>query len=295
MKTLTFSRLAHWMFFVFVASTQAGNALAQLAEKSSVETYFRKSGLDRQLKEMEKTMPSEHAAGMEQVPNLSAESKARALAAVKKIFTAEKMDDLIRKEFQRSVSNDDLKQITAFYSLKVATEIVDAEIQASSRDAAQRQARMTALMEALPKGEPKRWETYKRLESAIDLSDFMVTIMQSTMLATVRSVGAVTGRDTSNDRAAIVEDFRKNAAKMKDRLRVPMALSLVDTYSIVSDEALSRYVDALESPAGRRVSAATIRAFQKMFDAMGEELGIALGEKSASAICTSLQCERVTA
>jgi hypothetical protein len=270
----------------------SGTSTAQLADLVTVDTYFRKSGFDRQLKEMEKTMPAEHAAGLNQVPNLSVESKARADAAVRKVFTAEKMKAVIQSEILKTVSNDDLKETTTFYDLKVASEIVSADLEYAMRDAIQRQARMETLMANFAKGEPKRWSTYKRIETAAGLSDFMFTVMRSMTLATMRSIGAVVGRDTSNEREAIDEDFRKNASKLKENFRLPMTLTLLDAYENVSDEAISKYAESMESPAGRRVNSAALRAFQKMFDTLGNEIGVALGEKSVSAACATLRCER---
>jgi hypothetical protein len=266
-------------FFVYA---QANTAQAgQVPTRALIDEYVQKTGLDRQLDALANSVPTQMDTDLSSAPDMTQERKARIVDAARKVFNAKRMQELIRTQLAQTARADDLRTFNEFFDTTLGKRVVALELAAANANQEQTQSKAAELATIFEEKQPARFAIAKRLETAIRGTEFVVSMIENMSLAALRGSAATSGQNRTFEIEKARQQFREDNGALLEQLRPVMIASGAVMYEQLPDDQFSRYVQLLETPAGNRISAAVVRAFNTIFVQLGEEMGKAIAAKTA--------------
>jgi hypothetical protein len=259
------------------SSSQAG----QVPTRALIDEYVQKTGLDRQLEALASSVPTQMETDLSTAPDMSPERLKRVLEAAQRVFNAKRMQELIRTQLAQSARADDLRAFNEFFDTSLGKRVVSLEVAAAKANPEQTQAKAAELSQVFEEKQPARYGIAKRLETATRGTEFVVSMIENMSLSALRGSAATSGQNRTFEIDKARQQFREDNSRLLEQLRPVMIASSAVMYEALPDDEFSRYVQLLETPAGNRISAAVLRAFNTIFNQLGEEMGKALAAKSA--------------
>jgi hypothetical protein len=264
-----------------VSAQTASQSHLALASKELLEEYIKKSGVDRQVAELSKSIPDSMEATLGEVKEISADRRRKIVEASRRVFSVSRMSDGIRAQLAKRVRAEDVKVINAFFDTAVGKHIVELDVAATTMNQDKLVQQAAELAETLPKEKPARYALLERFESAARLTESTVAMLENMSIAAMRATIATAG----DKQVFNMDEARKlhveQSKRMLGSLRPRMTATLAAMYAPLHDDELTRYVAMLESPGGRRLSESLSRAFSALFIELGAEMGRLLGERAA--------------
>jgi hypothetical protein len=275
------------LVFVYAAApntamAQAGSSQAgQVPTRALIDEYVQKTGLDRQLEGLAASLPAQMEADLVSAPDMAPERLKRVIDAAQRAFNAKRMQELIRTQLVQSARADDLRAFNEFFDTSLGKRVVSLEVAAAKANPEQTQAKAAELSQTFEEKQPARYAIAKRLETATRGTEFVVSMIENMSLAALRGSAATSGKNRNFEIDKARQQFREDNGALLEQLRPIMVASSGVMYEALPDDEFSRYVQLLETPAGNRISAAVLRAFNAIFSQLGEEMGKALTAKTA--------------
>jgi hypothetical protein len=263
--------------FAQASSSQTG----QVPSRTLIDEYVQKTGLDRQLEGLAASVPAQMEADLASAPDMAPERLKRVLEAAQRLFNAKRMQELIRTQLAQSARADDLRAFNEFFDTSLGKRVVALEVAAAKANPEQTQAKAAELSQVFEEKQPARYAIAKRLETATRGTEFVVSMIENMSLSALRGSAATSGQNRTFEIDKARQNFRDDNGRLLEQLRPMMIASSAVMYEALPDDEFSRYVQLLETPAGGRISAAVLRAFNAIFNQLGEEMGKALAAKTA--------------
>jgi hypothetical protein len=259
------------------SSSQAG----QVPTRALIDEYVQKTGLDRQLDALATSVPAQMDADLSAAPEMAPERIKRVVEAAQRVFNAKRMQELICAQLAQSARADDLRAFNEFFDTSLGKRVVSLEVAAAKANPEQTQAKAAELSQVFEEKQPARYAIAKRLETATRGTEFVVSMIENMSLSALRGSAATSGKNRTFEIDKARQQFRDDNGRLLEQLRPIMIASSAVMYEALPDDEFSRYVQLLETPAGGRISAAVLRAFNAIFNQLGEEMGKALTAKTA--------------
>jgi hypothetical protein len=278
-RFFSYQRVAIWAPLLALALAAPSIALAQSASAALADEYARKAGLDKQLENLAKGAPEQFAVDLSGNPNMSPERRRRVIDAARKVFTAQRMGELMRGQLAANAPAPDLKLAIAFYDSTLGKRIVAAEAVHAAADPALLQKRAADLSPTFAIDEPIRYPLARRLEAALRSTDFVLTTVEHFAVIALRGAAASAGTNRDGEIENVRKQIHTDNEQLAPQLRPIMVASGNLMYETLRDEEFAAYVAHLESAAGKNISEAVARSFEGVFRALGDALTRALAAK----------------
>ena len=248
----------------------------------NMEELMRKSGLWNQVASVFSNLRTEAEQARAQAPkgapgDMDDATFEQLVRAMERAFSADRLRQFIAAEMAKGLSVEDEKTVIAWLDSDVGRRMTALE---EARDAAkgnpeERMREVNAYFEIAPK---ERRDMGIRMVAALDAGESGVDQVVALMTAMVYGMSLA---DPRFDESAVgkikaaLEAQRPRAAKMFEQLAV---LLHTHTYRDVPMAELTRYVEFIESPAGRRYHEATRAALKNAIARASIDLGRYFGE-----------------
>jgi hypothetical protein len=272
-------RVEVWARLLSLTLLAPSIAFAQSASTAIADEYARKAGLDKQLESLAKGAPEQFALDLSGNPNMSPERRRRVVEAARRVFTAQRMGELMRAQLAANAREPDLKLAIGFYDSALGKRIVAAEAVHAAADPALLQKRAADLSPTFAIDQPTRYPLARRLELALRSTDFVLITVEQFAVVALRGAAASAGTNRDGDIETVRKQIHADNEQLAPQLRPIMVASGSLMYETLRDEEFAAYVAHVESPAGKNISEAIARSFDGIFRALGDELTRALAAR----------------
>lgn len=273
------ARLAPLLLLALLAAAGAP-AFAQEAPARNVEELMRKSGIWKQVAQVEPALLAGLAQGWNEAAGArgiedSQAGLARLKAAARRAYGA----DILRAEMQRqlaeSLDKADEEKALAWLETDLGRRLTKLEEDAG--EGAEPNARMREAREYAAAAPASRVALAERFAQALRSGEAGASMMIGISMGVVSGVViATTPQDTS-----AVAAVRRRFESQRPQLEAAMLKIAVDqfvfTYREVPEADLERYVEFAQSPSGRRYHDATREAMDKVLAQASVRFGVELG------------------
>ena len=265
----------------------AGAALAAetAPQQARIDELMARSGLDKQLKQIEPQIQAGAAAAREGARGKGPpqEMDDETYATLKRVMASVFAPDRMRREFVRRFDAElavaDQEQALVWLRSPLGRRLTALEEASGEPAEAERLEREAlAFAATLPEA---RLARMNRLAAALKIGDSAAALLSHLTLAIVYgAVMTVPGADPEMLQP-LRKRFEEQRPKAAKELELRYAAFFADVYRNVSDEDMDAYIGFSESEAGRRYHAASIVAFEEVFLRAALDMGRQMGESAA--------------
>jgi hypothetical protein len=242
-----------------------GTTTARDSKEGLLQDLYGKSGLEKQIVQL----PMVVQAGFDQAAETDDRLKAmprnvvgEIRASIRTVFAPENIKKAILDECREKLSIDDMKEVMEWLDSPLGHRFARLEEAASTPEKyTEMQQFAQTLQESPPL--PERLEIIRRLDDAAKATETSVEVAMNTQLAITIAVVASLPKEqqpTYDKLAAVVEQTRP---QIESAMQTQTIISLLYTYSNVSDAELGRYIGFASSPTGKIYHEATISGLKK--------------------------------
>lgn len=191
-----------------------------------------------------------------------------------RIYDAEKMRAVMRRDFERMLDDTDPAPLIAFFEGETGQEIISLELSARRamiEDEVEDAARDT--FRALDGEDDPR---YARITRFIEANDLLEANVAGALNASFQFYrGLVDGGGFEMSEGDIIADVWSQEDETRIDTREWLYGFLLLAYRPLEDEALDAYIDLSSSPEGRALNRALFAGFNAMYDEISYALGLA--------------------
>ena len=259
-----------------------GAALSQVA-KPVAEELMRKSGLWEQLGSIAPQMEAGAGAAMDQSgTKLSPEELKRLSQAFVTAYSPMHLRATALSVLTAQLTAADVAALQAWYNSPAGKAVTRLE-EAASTGTADLQTRVQAGTKVLSASTAARRALLTQVAKVTRASEASVDIMINTAVGVQEGLAKVAPKGTKatvKELRATLEQQRPQMVKNFDSAMVALFAA---TYESLDDDALSRYVSFLKSPAGRAYTEVSLRAMDRAFVEAAQGLGRSIPAVKSSA------------
>jgi len=248
------------VFFVLPAT-----AIAQDSKEALLQDLYGKSGLEKQIVQLPMVIQvgfDQAVAGNDRLKAMPRNVIGEIRASIRTVFAPENIKRTILDECREKLDVDDLKKVMAWLDSPTGRKFTQLEEAASTPEKySEMQQFAQTLQESPPL--PKRLGIIRRLDDAVKATETSVEVAMNTQLAITIAIAASLPKEqqpTYDYLAAAVEQTRP---QIEPAMRAQTIVSLLYTYSSVTDAELGRYIDFASSPTGGSYQEAAVSGLKK--------------------------------
>jgi len=232
------------------------------------------AGIDTQLEQVPEVALAQVEQRKERIPADLALWLSENLA---ELFSAKRMRDAVAEEMARTYDAARMAQVLDWLRSPLGRKMTELEIAAGGTAA---QPRIDAYAETLNQSPPSpaRLEQIGRMTRAtesVEAGIEAITLLTLPMFYAINALSAPESRASAEAIAAAVDEIRQ---RLREPLAQQVVLRALYTYQAIGDGEMERYVEFLESDAGRHLYAGYNLGLLGALFAAGQELGDRLAE-----------------
>lgn len=272
-----FSSGRSWL--VGLALCTAASAFAEISTEAA-EVLMRKDGLWEQLDQIPAAIGAEVKRRTAKGSGATlAEDAANAIAdAFLQTFSAERMQVATRAVIARDLPREQLSPLLEWFDSPLGREIQQAQVASDSRTASKGfEVAIKDGSAAFAKAPPRRQALLQRVERAVDAGGAAARFVLGSGMAAAQAM-ATAGNDPQSVEQAR-QELESARPQLENQYRLINTVLSVSVYENLTDDELTRYVEFLESPAGRQFQAVAIRGVEEAFRDAGAAAGRELAKR----------------
>jgi len=198
--------------------------------------------------------------------------------AASKAFNAERMRSDVRAVFVKELTAEDEAQALVWFTSSLGTRLTKIEENyGEMSDPVALEAREKAVVKYAKAAPKARLALMRRMAAATNAGELAARMVANTTVAILYGAAASTNGDITPAQK-MRDDFEARHPVMVAAMTETSVAIFAYMYRTVSDEDFDRYIQFAESPAGLRMSDATLIGMDQAFSRASLEFGLELGE-----------------
>ncbi|MEM6481836.1 MAG: DUF2059 domain-containing protein [Pseudomonadota bacterium] len=197
---------------------------------------------------------------------------------VSRIYDVDKMTVIITDELNSALSDQNVTDVTAFFTSDLGREIIDLEL--AAREAMTDEDVEEAANEAFDAArDASNWQ-YEQIVELIedsDLVEFNVMGALNSNLAFYRGLADGDALEISDEE--ILADVASQQTEIRDESEAWLSAYMLMAYQSLSPEQLARYASLYRSDQGQIVNSAIFQAYDQMYEELSYLLGRAVADQ----------------
>lgn len=251
-------------FFTCVLMTLTLGAAAQ-TQSDVVEQLLRDSGLQEQVDILSRSAPSQVLDELSKLPSkISKSEKERIHKQVSQAFASDRLRTAITSDLTKTLLPAHATTVLKWYATKSGQMVRQAEVLATQElTQIPPEALMPLGTGLLEKAPPARRQLIEALERATDTTEQLVQVTLAMMKATDRGLRLGMPDQPWPDDQVMEQQREAQRPALLKSFRAYALASVALTYQRVPDRVLKEYLAFCNSPAGKHVNEASVRALVK--------------------------------
>lgn len=197
---------------------------------------------------------------------------------VSRIYDPDKMTVVIEAGLHAALADEDVAEVTAFFTSDLGREIITLELAAREAMTDEEiEEAATEAFEAAREADSWRYLEVVGLIEDSDLIDFNVAGALNSNFAFYR--GLADGNALEMSEADMLADVASQQAEIRDESEAWLSAYMMMAYQSLSQEQLADYAALYRSDQGQRVNAAIFQAYDKMYEELSYLLGRAVADQ----------------
>lgn len=241
------------------------------AAPSPVDDLLHKSGLWRQIAQIEPLVQLGVDQGHQQQGTLDGAGLSRLKQAVASTFAADRLRLEVKRHLTTSLTPNEINKALAWLSSDLGRQFT--ALEESSSEASQYEARQQAAAQFGASLSAQRRALLEKLVTRMGVGEASASILINTTLALARGVAAVSPGGATSDTDRLATMLQGQRKQLVAHYQQEAIQQFAYTYRTISDGDLVRYLNFAASPVGRKYHAATIQALDSALTGAASDVG----------------------
>ena len=234
---------------VLVIAFWASAACAETPTKEVLAPKLMKlSGMEEQIRQIPPQILSSLA---EQKGQLPAEAYVSFSQAMRDAFSAEQIEKSAVKQATTNLTVEIMQKALDWLESGPGRKITSLEEAASTPQAAQQIQALAGRLKSVPPP-PHRLELIQRLDSATQATDVSLSITETAMMAVATALDAIQPKELQVGTDTLKKQLEQQRPQLRQNILYMTTAAGLYAYQTLSDVELDRYIEFLESAAGKK-------------------------------------------